>query len=528
MKICPQKHALQMIRKCALPLCARPEKKRARDHHARRDQHPTARSRDLKSYLSLDQRLSALLAGGVLVFLGISIFLPSTEFASRQTVTVHPGDNIQELVESHPAGTSFGFSPGVYRLQSVVPRNGDSFIGEAGAVLSGAQLLNGFTAQGNTWVASVSVNRRAQYRGQCDQGHPACMYPEDLFIDNTPLERVADVSSVGPGKWYLDYDSGQASIGDNPQGHVVEISLTPYAFQGSAKNVTIQGLDIEKYADIAGDGAIQGGSSAGQSSEGWLVKKNAIRFNHGMGLRTGNSMQVISNTITDNGQMGLGGGGSGVLVEGNEIARNNYAGYAYGWEAGGSKFVMTRDLVVRNNYAHDNNGPGLWTDIDNVNTLYENNRTSSNKEAGILHEISHHAVIRNNTVANDGFGPSGKTAPWYGGGIVVTASDDVEVYGNIVTNCMNGVVGLQPDRKKSTGEAYLLKNLFVHDNTITQNQGVAAGILSSASVGLAVFTSWNNRFGNNTFKLADPSARAFAWMNAVLPIAQWQKQLRGN
>ena len=36
-------------------------------------------------------------------------------------------------------------------------------------------------------------------------------------------------------------------------------------------------------------------------------------------------------------------------------------------------------------------------------TLYEGNHTSGNKAAGIVHEISFDAIIRYNTVENDGF-----------------------------------------------------------------------------------------------------------------------------
>jgi hypothetical protein len=29
--------------------------------------------------------------------------------------------------------------------------------------------------------------------------------------------------------------------------------------------------------------------------------------------------------------------------------------------------------VVRGNYVHDNNGTGMWTDTNNIHTLYEDN-----------------------------------------------------------------------------------------------------------------------------------------------------------
>jgi len=213
------------------------------------------------------------------------------------------------------------------------------------------------------------------------------------------------------------------------------------------------------------------------------------------------------------------------MVEGNEIARNNYAGYKYDWEAGGTKFSFTHNLVVRNNYVHDNGGPGLWTDLENVNTLYDHNHTQSNRSAGILHEVSYGATIRDNLIENDGFSDYGKSTPWYGAGIVIAGSSDVEVGGNTVRNCMNGIIGTQPRREPSRqGTPYQLRNLNVHDNTIVQNVGTAAGIVRAGAMGDDVFDSWNNRFINNHFQFADANARYFAWKGAQLSYGDWKSQ----
>ena len=85
-----------------------------------------------------------------------------------------------------------------------------------------------------------------------------------------------------------------------------------------------------------------------------------------------------------------------------EIAFNNYAGYKADWEAGGTKFWATTGLVVRNSCVHHNAGPGLWTDYDNIDTLYEGNIVFSNANDGIKHEISYDAIIRDNIVAGNG------------------------------------------------------------------------------------------------------------------------------
>jgi Right handed beta helix region len=439
-------------------------------------------------------------------------------------VSVNPGDDLNQMVERHSPGTEFHLQAGVYRLQSITPRDGDVFIGESGAILNGSQLLRDFTRSGGMWTARVQVTRLGEYRGKCFPSHPACTFSEDLFSNNAPLLRVADKRDVGRGKWYLDYDAHKIYLGDDPEGHTIEISLMPYAIRGAASNVRIEGLTIEKYACPAGSGAVDGRGESGQLSYSWVVQKNVIRLNHGLGIRTGDGMQVTGNKLVQNGQMGIGGGGDKVMVDGNEIARNNYAGYNYGWEAGGSKFTFTHNLVVRNNDVHNNDGPGLWTDLENENTLYENNHTTSNREAGILEEVSYHATIRNNTIENDGFSDSGQTEPWYGGGILISDSSDVSVYGNTVADCMNGIVGLQHQRGLSRkGSPYLVENLNVHDNTISQKHGIAAGILRSGTLGDEVFLSRNNRFTNNQFHLANPQAKSFTWKEARLTLEDWKR-----
>ena len=58
-------------------------------------------------------------------------------------VTINPGDSIQDAVRAHPAGTTFLIKRGVHRRQAVRPKDGMSFIGEAGAVLDGESVAQG-------------------------------------------------------------------------------------------------------------------------------------------------------------------------------------------------------------------------------------------------------------------------------------------------------------------------------------------------------------------------------------------------
>ena len=185
------------------------------------------------------------------------IFLGSflTSVLLGQTIVLHPGDNIASVVQNAPPSTTFNLTSGVYRLQQITPRDGDTFIGETATVLSGATILSNFVHQGAQWVAAGQT-QQGQVAGSCQPTYPACEYPEDLFFDDKPLKRVASVQNVGTGTWYFDYGKHQIIFADNPAGHLVETSVARSAFAGAAQKVTIKNVIVEKYAVPAQMGAI--------------------------------------------------------------------------------------------------------------------------------------------------------------------------------------------------------------------------------------------------------------------------------
>ena len=185
-------------------------------------------------------------------------------------VIAHPGEDLMKMVADSPPGTQFRIPAGTYRLQSISPKDDDSFIGEPGAIMDGAQQLTQFSQSGRLWVARVPLTEGTEYRGVCVSIHPDCMFPSDLFVNDAPLVRVANLEDVIPGKWYLDSAAHVAYLGEDPTGHTVEISVKPFAIRGDAANVRVEGLTIEKYASAAGNGAVQreGGVRAPQPELG--------------------------------------------------------------------------------------------------------------------------------------------------------------------------------------------------------------------------------------------------------------------
>ncbi len=438
-------------------------------------------------------------------------------------VTVIPGENLQELINDSPPGTTFLIQPGVHRSQAIRPKHGDSIVGTSGAILSGAQVIHNFKQHGKYWVAEVRIPH-IPHKGKCEKQSDGeifngCTFANDLFIDDQPLMQVTDLLQIDSQKWFFDALQHKVYISENPFGKTVELSTVRYAIFGRSNNITIRNLIIEKYANPAQEGAIHPmNAEVGALGKNWVIDRNEIRLNHGMGIRLGHHMLVTENHIHQNGQLGIGGAGNDILIMNNEISFNNIQRFDSYWEAGGTKFSRTTNLIVKDNFVHHNNGPGLWTDGNNIHTIYDGNRVLKNAGPGIFHEISYDAVIKNNFVEGNGF----KFKKWTeGAGILVAGSPNVEVVGNTVKDNRHGICGIQTERGGGKYGPYETENLYVHDNSITMETGETG--LSVQSRDLTYFTSRKNRFQNNGYILMGKKKKYFRWKNAIIPETQWIK-----
>ncbi len=432
------------------------------------------------------------------------------------SVVIDAGSDIQAIVDAHPAQTTYLLRAGVHREQSITPKDGDTFVGEDGAILNGARLLTDFTRDGDLWI-TTGVNLTPWYAGECVQDFPGCSSAEDLFIDEAPLLRVTTREEVVRGAWFIDYETGTVYLADDPAEHVVEISITYFAFSGTASGVTIRNLTIEKYA---GPGQVS--ALNGTESTNWTVEHNLVQLNHGVGIGVGDGMRVLRNRVVRNGQLGVSGIGDNILVEGNEIAFNNYANFNSGWEAGGAKFVQTTNLVVRGNFVYGNNGPGLWTDIDNYQTTYEDNIVVSNASMGIFHEISYNATIRGNVVRFNAATP----VDWlYGAQILLSSSGNVEVANNEVTVSAfggNGIAIIQQDRGEGPRGNHLATNNYIHNNRVYHLGPVGT---NGAAVDWSQGDFWadtHNRFDYNRYYVSDLLHAYWGWDDAARTWAEWQ------
>ncbi len=423
---------------------------------------------------------------------------------SGSTVNVYPGENIQQVVQQSPPGTTFHLAAGTYVRQRIAPKSGDGFVGDNGTIFVGSEHLTGPFVQKNGLYYATGQYQQGITNGSCDAQHPACIYPEDLFLNGTPLLRVTEVSQVAPGKWFFDYANHQIVFADNPNGNTLDTSITQSAFTGSAAYVTVKNITIQMYANPAQFGAI-GDQEPGP---GWNIQSVEVTRNHGLGIRTNSGAVVEGSYVHFNGSVGIGGSNAdSILIENNEISSNNYAGYLHPWECGGAKFSGMNRLTVDGNRVHDNQGPGLWTDTDNFNTVYSNNTIWNNQDNGIQHERSFSAKIFNNTSYNNG---SGQFVWLWGSQILIQNSQDVSVYNNTVSVAStygNGIGLISQNRGYGRFGTYLLTHNTVTNNSVTYQQTSlwpASGVVADYNEAIA-YGAGNNTFDYNHYHLQNPS-----------------------
>lgn len=423
-------------------------------------------------------------------------------------VRVEVGDDLQALVRDHPPGTSFLLASGVHRLLSVEPRDGDRFVGEPGAVMSGAEMLDveAFREDEGRWMLD-GVDAEGFVHGTMLEGHEREAHPEDLYADGERLrhvERLADLDT--DREWYLDYGTDRLHIAVDPgRWETLELAVTDFAFVGpGVRDVTIENLVVRHYAAPGQRGAING-----RHTIDWTVRSVDASSNHAYGLGTGPGMLVEHSRFTDNGQAGVGGPGARhsespvgpgearpIRVLSNEIADNRQLGFYWRWEGGGTKFTLTSGMVFANNHVHGNDGPGLWWDIDNEDAVGCANLVQDNV-IGIFPEIGQGARVFWNEV-RDNLRAGEEDAST---GIFVSNTSDVEIAHNVVSGQPLGILARDADEDE-TGDhgPRRTTGLWVHDNVVAHDDHSGMRIETELTDGRDTV-----RFERNHWLVPDPA-----------------------
>lgn len=390
---------------------------------------------------------------------------------SGAAIYLCPCDDIQSIVDTSAEGQVFVLTAGLYRDLTIKPKNNQTFIGEDGAVMSGAVAVTGWTRGGDFWSAA-GFPAAGWSHGDGREGMAALT--EDLFIDGVPLVRVASLAEVTEGTFHFDGERVYTKA--DPTGKLVEASATQAAFAGeSTTGVTLINLRIINYASPAQHGAIE----AHRTTDWTLIDVEATG-NHGAGVSAGDGTRILGGTYSRNGQVGIHAyDTTGLVIEAVEASGNNFAGFSQTWDSGGIKILTSDDVTIRDSEIADNVGMGLWLDWDNRGVAIENNLVRDNAYVGIFYEASYDAVITGNTVRDNN--RNGYEIGYWGSDIYATSSGGVSITGNLVVSSTGQGIGLEEStREDGAHGAHVLRDAIVTGNTIVMTaegmNGVAGAV----------------------------------------------------
>ena len=285
---------------------------------------------------------------------GVSIlFLISIVSGSAYAgVPVHPGDNLQALVDQYPNGTEFDLKAGFYYGQTILPKDNDSFIGDPGAVLDGQN------SRSYAFVYDDSIR------------HPSNVTISGLTIQHytTPNRRGA-ILGMNTRNWQVSNN---------------EIRSNGWAGVECGPGMRVFGNYVH---DNGGAGII------GYMATGSIIDNNEVAYN--------NTSYVDPNTAN--------GGSSGIkfFQSNNVVVRNNNVHGNY--YAPGIWFdTDTANALIDNNYVWSNGWSGIVVETS-LSAIVRNNTIIGNgigygygtpgiAGAGIFLSATSYVQVYNNTV----------------------------------------------------------------------------------------------------------------------------------
>jgi len=410
----------------------------------------------------------------------------------------NPGSESQPFQTIHRAVQSGAAGPGdavIIRegtyYGSVVPANGGSpgnmltitgFPGED-VVVSGAENVPGtWSPDGDAyrldWPYDALWHR---YEGPSDPFGEA-RRRDVLIADGQMLLAVYNRSDLREGTFFLEGSPYNPTTmytilpgRKDPNQAWMQTSRTNHLFNPSTNESHCRFGDPKGYYHLIGitfrhtanDGLL---GAVCPGTEGSVLENLTSEWTNGAGFLISGSNHVVRGVRANhNGMSGIRGiYCDNCLIEDAESKYNNWKGYITMWESGGGKWLYTTNTTFRRLDFSDNEGPGLWLDMDNFDNVIEQSRFDNNMGANLFLEwTTNRTIVRNNVFTR------GRDVPgsiYYGLGVLIQAANDNVVLHNTFMGNAGGGMRIRADhRDVSTGNRYY-NNLFVTNHSLSPGQ----------------------------------------------------------
>ncbi len=383
-----------------------------------------------------------------------------------EAIHVRPTDALQMLVDANPAGTAFCLQSGTYTRISIVPKDGQQFIGNG----TSSQIV--FNGAGDTPIA---------FNGVLDANNPSANR-EDVTLKNITFmnyrtqEPFAQAVLIPDSGWTIENvvirDSTSGIRGGN-------VNWT------CANNFVLRDTLIE---DIS-HAALYWNATNG------LTERVTVR-NSGFGLsdQDADFMGVVK---YQNQGMYAGGGNWSDFIE--------------------CPIDADQSLIVQDSTFENLNGVGLWCDIHCQNFVARRNMIRDNQWSGIMWEISGGGVnvIEDNILMCNRRGARYPNGGWGGGEIFITNAFGIQVRNNDITVCDGGRAFsfvFHSDRAVPT------RDITLEGNTVRMLSTPVYTFLGNAQRNQIIVTDLENGssnlnivFRSNVYFVPDVTADYFHW-----------------
>ena len=415
-----------------------------------------------------------------------------------------PFSTVQKAVDSAKAGSTIVVRKGTYHEAVQVPSNKpltiQAYPNEA-VWFDGSKVVSNWSKSGSVWVstewtASFDSSMGGNSSMYVNTAYPNANRPDQLFVDGVALTQVASAAQVVSGTFAVDYAADKLILGTNPAGHEVRASDLSQAFDVTARDVTLQGFGVRRYATTYGATA-----AVRMHNTGAVVRNLVIEDGAYIGLAVQNDDSVVDHvTARRNGLMGIGVNQAYNLKLTNSLVTDNNAQHFNVIPvAGGIKITRSRNVTVAGNNVSGNDGSGIWFDESCWDMKVIGNTTNDNTATGIQIEISDTAVVAGNVSTGS------RTS------IQIINTGNVRIFNNqLGDNADNGVRLRQDERRSATHSTgrdprvgidpavpWITRNITISNNAF--GLGGRYSIRANDSATKRAVDSWNVTITGNLF-----------------------------
>ncbi|MBA3780858.1 MAG: right-handed parallel beta-helix repeat-containing protein [Nocardioides sp.] len=388
--------------------------------------------------------------------------------------------------------------------------------------LDGAREVTGFGPSGDDWARGGWTsqfdhsptysfgnpdNDRDNWRF-LDPAFPMAAHPDGVWVDGEAQKQVSSASAVRPGTFFVDDVADLLVLGTDPHGRLVEASTLVRALSIRAKDVTVNGINVRRYApSVPHMGAVTA------ERDGIRLERLSINDNATTGVHLmGDNIRVSRVTLAHNGMKGLGATGADHLrIDRLRAIGNNTENFNTSPSSGGAKIGRSTDIRVTRSTFRANRGTGLWFDESTYRVSVARSRMLNNLHHGLTFEISGRISAVGNLIANN-----------TGDGINVNDTDNVRIWNNTVVGNSRPINIVQDDRDVDPRGSYRDPDLPLtwRNSPVQIRNNVISGTGASTSCLLCV-EEYSRRWSASQLQITADGNLYYRKGNEDAPLLLW-------